>query len=171
MRALLDRLANALHGSIAVSAIALIASGPWLAMYHQVPEPAGTVNLAHVILGLLVVPLALAYALACMLGGRWRLYFPWLAGQLGGIGADLKALARAQRPGSEAGGLFATIEGLLLAALLATAGSGLAWWLLQGSDAAVAWRGVHALAARTLAALLIAHVVAVALHLVDLVRD
>jgi cytochrome b561 len=171
MRALLDRLANALHGSIAVATIALLASGPWLAMYHRVPEPAGALNLAHVIVGLLVVPLSVAYVLACTLVGRWRLYFPWLAGQFRGIGADLKALARAQRPGSEGGGLFATIEGLLLAALLATAGSGLAWWLLQGADAAVVWRGLHALAARTLAALLVAHVVAVALHLVDLVRD
>lgn len=171
MRALLDRLANPLHAVLAVAAIALFVSAPWLGMYHRLPEPPGAVNLMHVVVGALVLPLALIYALACTLDGRWRLYFPWLAGQWGGLAADLRGLARGERPGSEGGGLFGTVEGLVLAALLATALSGIAWWLAGGSEAAVLWRSVHASAAHALGVLAIAHVVAVSLHLIDLVRD
>jgi cytochrome b561 len=53
-------------------------------------------------------------------------------------------------------------------ALLAVAGTGVALFVLQSSDAAVALRAVHIIAAQMFAGLLAAHVVAVALHLVDL---
>jgi hypothetical protein len=105
------------------------------------------------------------------LGGRWRLYFPWIAGQFGGIGRDLAGIIRGQRPGSEGGGLFATIEALLLLALLVAASTGTLWFATQGTDAAVLWRGYHILAARGFAVVMLLHVVAVSLHFVDLVRD
>jgi hypothetical protein len=38
-------------------------------------------------------------------------------------------------------------------------------------DAAVAWRGHHILLARGFAALILLHLVAVSLHLLDFVRD
>jgi uncharacterized membrane-anchored protein len=75
------------------------------------------------------------------------------------------------RPASEGGGLFAMIEGLLLLALLAAAGTGAAWLLTQGSEAVFMWRGYHIVAARCVAGLLVLHVVAVSLHFIDLVRD
>jgi len=78
---------------------------------------------------------------------------------------------KGQRPGSEGGGLFATIEGLLLLALIAAALTGTLWLLGGGADAAVLWRGHHIVAARAFAVLMGLHVLAVALHLVDLVRD
>ena len=81
------------------------------------------------------------------------------------------ACSGASAPASEGGGLFATIEGLLLLALIAAAFSGALWWLGGGSESAVVWRGHHIVAARAFAVLMVIHVVAVSLHLVDLVRD
>jgi cytochrome b561 len=171
MQELLDRLVNPLHLVIALACTWLLATSPWIGMYHAMPEEAGFINASHVVLGLALLPLGLVYLAACTFAGRWRLYFPWLAGRFGDVGRDLTGIVRGQRPGSEGGGLFATIEGLLLLALLATAGSGTLWFMGQNGDAAVLWRGHHVLAARAFAGLMLLHVVAVGLHLLDLVRD
>lgn len=171
MRALLDRLTNPLHVVIALACTWLVVSSPWLGMYHQLPEAPGFINGTHVVLGLALLPLGFVYAAACTLGGRWRLYFPWLGGQAAAVGHDLAGILRGQRPGSEGGGLFATIEGLLLFAFLGAAVSGAGWFLAQGGDTAVLWRSLHSIAARCFAVLMLLHVVAVSLHLLDLVRD
>jgi cytochrome b561 len=171
MRELLDRLANPLHGAIALACSWLVASSPWLGMYHQLPETPGLVNGSHVVLGLAMLPLGVVYVAACTVGGRWRLYFPWLGGQAAAVGRDLAGIARGERPGSEGGGLFATLEGLLLLALMAASASGAVWFLAQGGDSAVLWRSVHSIAARGFAVLMLLHVVAVSLHLLDLIRD
>jgi hypothetical protein len=171
MRVLLDRLTNPLHLVIALAGTWLIACSPWLGMYQQMPDAPGFINGSHVVLGQVMLPLGLIYFATCTLGGRWRLYFPWLGGQMGAVGRDLAGIVRGVRPGSEGGGLFATIEGLLLLALCAAAGSGTLWFLMQGSDSAVLWRSHHITAARAFAVLLLLHVVAVSLHLLDLVRD
>lgn len=171
MRSLLDRLVNPLHLLIAVACIWLIASSPWIGMYHTLPDAAGLADLAHVALGLAMLPLGLAYFAACAVAGRWRLYFPWAAGEFAVLSADVAGLARGQRPGSEGGGLFGTIEGLLLLALLATAATGTLWFFASGADAAVLWRAQHIVAARAFGGLLVLHVLAVSLHLLDLVRD
>ena len=118
-----------------------------------------------------MLPLAIVYCAACTVGGRWRLYFPWAAGRFGDIARDLAGIVRGQRPGSEGGGLFAAVEGLLLLALLASALTGALWFLGRGTDAAIAWRGHHIVAARGFTGLMVLHVLAVALHFVDLVRD
>ena len=149
----------------------LLASSPWLGLYHALPAKAGWVNVSHLVLGLAVVPLGIVYSAACTLGGRWRLYFPWIAGQFRAVGTDVAGIFRGERPASEGGGLFASLEGLLLVALLAAAFTGVAWFANQGTDAAVAWRGHHIVAARGVGALMLMHVLAVSLHLVDLVRD
>lgn len=171
MRALLDRLTNPLHLVIALAGSGLVAASPWLGIYDRLPESPGVINGSHVVIGLALLPLCVAYFAACTLGGRWRLYFPWFCGQAGSVVGDLAGLCRGQRPGSEGGGLFATIEGLLLFALLAAAGSGAAWFVTQGFDTAMLWRGHHIIAARCFAGLLLLHIVAVSLHLLDLVRD
>jgi Prokaryotic cytochrome b561 len=171
MRSLLDRLVNPLHLLIALACTWLAASSPWIGMYQALPDEPGAINLGHVVLGLAVLPLGIAYVAACTVGGRWRLYFPWAAGQFGDIGRDLAGLFKGQRPGSEGGGLFAAIEGLLLIALLATALTGALWFLGRSTEAAIIWRDHHILAARGLVGLMVLHVVAVSLHFVDLVRD
>jgi len=171
MRSLLDRLNNPLHLLIALACTWLLASSPWIGMYHALPEEPGWLDLSHVALGLAMLPLGIVYLAACTVGGRWRLYFPWAAGQLGTVGTDVAGMFRGERPGSEGGGLFATIEGLLLLALIAAALSGTLWFVERGSDAAVLWRGHHIVAAHAFAVLMGLHVLAVSLHVVDLVRD
>jgi hypothetical protein len=171
MRSLLDRLVNPLHLLIALAGTWLVASSPWIGLYQALPDEPGAINLSHVGLGLALLPLGIAYFAACTVGGRWRLYFPWVAGQFGDIARDLGGLFTGQRPGSEGGGLFAAIEGLLLLALLATALTGALWFLGRGTEAAIAWRDHHILAARGLIGLMVLHVVAVSLHFVDLMRD
>ena len=171
MRALLDRLNNPLHLLIALACTWLVASSPWIGMYQALPHEPGAINLSHIFIGLALLPLAIVYFAACAVGGRWRLYFPWAAGQFGDIGRDLAGIGKGQRPGSEGGGLFAAVEGLLLLALLAAAVSGALWFVGRDSESAVAWRGHHILAARALMGLMLLHVLAVSLHFVDLVRD
>jgi cytochrome b561 len=171
MRALLDRLANPLHLLIALATLWLLATSAWLGMYRRVPDPAGWINASHIALGFAALALGAVYTLACTLGGRWRLYFPWLGGQGAAVLRDLAGLARGQRPMSEGGGLFGAIEGLLLLALLAAGLTGALWFAQQGSESALAWRSAHVMAAWSFAGLLIAHVISVSLHLVDLIRN
>jgi len=102
-------------------------------MYQRMPEPPGLMNLGHVVGGFAVLAMTLVYGLACTRGGRWRLYFPWLAGDWAAIGRDIAGMFRGERPMSEGGGLFAAIEGLLLLAVLLAAVTGAAWFLVQGS--------------------------------------
>lgn len=170
MSALLDRFNGPLHGLAGLLALWLLLSSPWVALYRSLPADAGFISLAHVALGALALPVAVLYLVACTLGGRWRLYFPWLAGDVDALARDLAGIVRGRRPMSEGGGLLATLEGLLLIALLAAAFSGTVWLALQGGSAALALRDVHIVCARTCAALALAHLAGVALHLVDLLR-
>lgn len=171
MRQLLDRLANPLHLVLALVTLWLLASSFWLGMYRRVPDEPGLLNASHLLLGFATLGIGLLYALACTLGGRWRLYFPWLAGDAGAVLRDLRGLVRGERPMSEGGGLFGAIEGLLLLALLGAAASGAMWYATQGTDTALAWRSAHAQAAWSFAALLLLHLLSVSVHLLDLIRD
>ena len=170
MSARREALRRPLHTALALAALWLVGTSPWLAMFTALPTPAGAFNLAHLILGFAALPLSLLFLAACTLGGGWRLYFPWLAGEFAQTGRDLAGLARGERPLSEGGGLFAALEGLLLVALLAAAATGAAWFLAQGSEAVVSLWQWHKLAARICTALLVLHITAAALHWVDLIR-
>ncbi len=171
MRALLERLAGALHLTLAVSVVWLLASSPWLRMYRHLPAAAGFVNLSHVVLGLTVALLVPIYLAHNSLGQRRQLCFPWLTGHMGAVARDIAGLAHGRLPAAEGGGLLAMLEGLLLLSLLATGLTGTGWLLVQGSEAAAAWCDVHVLCARVFAGLLLAHLLGVSLHLLDFVRD
>ena len=159
------------HLAVAALSLWLIATSPWVSMLRRVPSGAGWLDYAHIVIGCVVLVLALAYARTCTRDGRWPLYFPYAPAQIGNVGRDLAGLLRGRVPASEGGGLFGLIEGLLLVLLVATAASGVAWLLTQGSAQALAWRDYHILAARGLIGLLVLHVLSVATHLLDLVRD
>jgi len=166
-----ETITNRLHVAVAVLLAWLILTSPWLSMLRRVPSRAGFLDYAHVVLGLATLPLAVVYALACIRGQRWRLYFPWASGDLGAVGRDLLGLLHGNIPAAEGGGLFAVIEGLGLLLLVVTAATGAAWFASQGSDLALAWRGYHLLAARVLIGLVVVHLVAVSLHLLEFVRE
>lgn len=166
-----DAFVSRHHAAVAVLVAWLLLTSPWVAMLRRVPEEAGFLTQAHVALGLVALVLAATYAGSCVRAGGWRLYFPWATGDLRMVGRDLAGLVRGRIPSADGGGLYAAIEGLLLVALFVTAVTGGGWFAAQGSDAALDWRGWHIVAARTLAALVVLHLLTVTSHLVDFVRD
>jgi len=166
-----SRLSDRLHGAVALLALWLIGTSPWIAMLRRIPAGAGWLDHAHVATGFLALLAGAAYAWTCSRGGRWRMYFPLTAAQIGNVGRDLRGLLRGEVPAAEGGGLFGAIEGVLLVAFLSTALTGAAWYFAQGTAEAVAWRSHHIIAARALIGLLALHVVTVSLHLLDFVRD
>lgn len=168
MTPLIERVSTPLHLLLVPACLWLVASSPWIALYAEVPADATWIDRSHVWVGLATLPAGLLYLASCAQGGLWRTYYPWVAADFAGLGRDLAGLVRLRRPMSEGGGLFSTIEGLLVLALVIAAGTGAAWFALAGSDAAVALRAVHIVTAQVFAGLLVAHVVAVALHLIDL---
>ena len=157
-----------LHLAAVVLGAWLVCTSPWVSLLRRIPANAGFFDWAHVVLGFGVLLVGLLYTGACSRAGRWRLYFPWLAGNVRPAGRDLANLLRGRLPSAEGGGLFATIEGLLLFALLVVGLTGAGWFVLQGSAEALACRDVHIVAARVLIGLGLAHVLAVATHLVEL---
>jgi cytochrome b561 len=166
-----DTLRDRQHLLVALLCAWLILTSPWVSMLRRIPASADWLDWAHVGLGFVTGLLAVTYAATCSLGGRWRLYFPFLGGDLGPVARDLGGLARGRIPSAEGAGLFALVEGLLLVALLATAATGAAWFFLQGTESVLAWRQWHLYAARGLAGLIALHVVTVSLHLLDFIRD
>jgi Prokaryotic cytochrome b561 len=171
VRAWLERRSRALHLVLALASLALLAGSPWLHMAQRLPATPGWVNLAHVALGLAVALLLPPYLWLCSQGARRQRCFPWLTGHMGAVQRDLAGLWRGHLPAAEGGGLLALLEGLLLLALLAAVLSGAGWWLVQGSSTALDWADLHATCARVFAALLLLHVLGVALHLLDFVRN
>jgi hypothetical protein len=133
-----------LHVLVALFVLWLIATSPWVSMLRRIPGDAGLFDYAHVAVGWLALLCGVLYALSVAGSGRLRQYLPGKTAGIGGV-----------------------IEGLLLLALLATAATGALWFLLQGSAAAITWRGLHIYSARALIGLGIAHVLAVAAHLLD----
>jgi cytochrome b561 len=163
-----EALQNRLHAVAVLLCAWLILTSPWIAMLRRIPSGAGALDYAHVVLGFAGLVVAMAYTYACSRGGRWRLYFPWVAGELRPLARDLAGLVRGRLPSAEGGGLFAVVEGLLLLCLLLVGVTGAAWFALQGDAAALACRGVHIVAARVLIGLIVAHALAVATHLLEL---
>ena len=135
---------NRLHAALAVLALWLVATSPWVSLLRRVPASAGFFDYAHVALGAVALVAGVVYAVALLGRGRWRQYVP-----------------------GKAAGITGVIEGLLLVAIVAAGATGAVWFLLQGSSDALAWRSWHILSARALIGVGIAHVLAVASHLLD----
>jgi cytochrome b561 len=166
-----ESLVSRLHLVVAVLTLWLVCTSPWVSMLRRVPRSAGFFDYAHIAIGALALVAGLFYGLLVAQGGRWKLYFPMAAGNAAAVGRDLAGLLRGKVPAAEGGGLFGAIEGLLLLALVMAGLSGVAWFVLQGADAALTWRELHIVFARILIAAGVLHVLAVASHLLDFVRD
>jgi hypothetical protein len=160
-----------LHRALAALAVWLVATSPWVSMLRRVPDNAGFLDHAHVVLGWLALAIAVVYLVTVSRGGRWRWLFPWAAGNLAAIGRDLAGLARGKVPSADGPGLYGMVKGLLLLATLATAITGAGWSLAQGTDLALELRELHQGAVTVLLVAGAAHVLAVASHLVELVRS
>jgi hypothetical protein len=166
-----DTLTARLHAAVAFVSAWLVLTSPWIGMYRDMPDHAGFLNTSHVLLGFVALAVASPYFVSCTRTGQWRQYFPWVAGQGGGALRDLAGLCRGRIPSPEGGGLFAVIEGFALLLLLATGATGAAWFFTQASSDALTWRSIHIVAARAFTVVAVTHVIAVSLHLLELVRD
>jgi cytochrome b561 len=164
------RFGDRLHLALAVLSLWLIVTSPWIAMLRRIPGGAGWLDWTHVVIGFLVLVLSSAYAWAVTRGGRWRLIFPVLPLQRRTVWSDLAGLLSGRIPASESGGLFGLIEGLLLIALVLTAATGMGWYFARGADVALDWRDWHQFVSRALIGLLVLHVAAVSLHLLEFAR-
>lgn len=171
MKNLLERTSRIQHWLAALLALWLILTSPWISMRRIVPESATFLDHAHVALGLVLALLAVTYLLTNIVDGRWRQQFPWAAGNLSEVRSDLAGIAKRRMPSAGGSGLFSLIQGLLLLLLLATAFSGVGWLLADGARVALAWRDWHIVIADTFAWLLVVHVLASALHLLDFLFD
>ncbi len=136
---------NRLHLAVALLVLWLVTTSPWVSMLRRVPDSAGFLDYAHMVLGVVALIVGILYGLFVAQGGRWKQYVP-----------------------GKAAGITGVLEGLLLLALVTAGLSGVAWFLLQGSDAALTWRMLHIVLARILIAAGVLHVLAVASHLLDL---
>jgi len=171
MNALLARVADRLHGAVALAVVWLVATSPWVVLWRALPENPDFWTLAHVIPGLVLTPLVLIHLPGHLVQGRWREHFPWLGGRIGRTGRELAGLFRGRRPPAGGGGLFATLRGLLLLVVLAAALTGLGWLAADGGRAALAWREAHLWFAHACIVLLVLHVVAALSHLLDFAGD
>lgn len=171
MGGLFNTLVRQLHLLIVLLSVWLIATSPWVSMLGRMPREPGFFDYAHVFAGLAGLFLAVVYLIDCVRGGGWRLNFPWLSSDLRVVVDDLRGLFRGRLPSAESGGLFGALGGLTLLAFLATALTGAAWWWAEGTSAAMDWRGYHLVSVRALIAMLVLHTIAVALHVLDFVRD
>jgi len=171
LRRVLDRLADSQHLVVLLLSLWLVLTSPWITMRKGIPESAGFLDWAHVALGLVLVPLSITYFATNVLGGRWREYFPWLAGDFSGLTKDLAGIPKGRLPQPGGAGLFSLIEGLVLVLLVAAALTGLGWFLLEGSRAAMAWRDWHIVTADVLVAGMILHAVAASLHLLEFLLE
>lgn len=159
------------HGLLILILAWLILSSPWVHLYNRLPDPAGFVVLAHLVLGLAALVLGVGFVLTTALQGRLSQYFPWALARFGPLGRDLLGLLRLKLPSNEGAGLFSIIKGLLLLALLATGLTGALWLFTAGSQEALTWREWHIVSARVLIGVLVAHILATLIHLLDFMRQ
>ena len=157
-----------LHWGLALLALWLVLTSPWLSMLRRLPAGAGFFDYAHLATGWLALVVAVIYLVTVSQGGRWQWFFPWAAGHVAALGRDIAGIARGKVPAADGPGLYGAIKGLLLLALLATALTGAGWSLAQGSDAALGLRDLHQTAVQVLLMTGAAHVLAVASHLLEL---
>jgi hypothetical protein len=171
VRGMLGRLADRQHLVLAILAGWLILTSPWVHLFRRIPRDAGLLVYGHIALGLAALGITVTFTVSCARGGGWRRYFPWISGDLGQVGRELRGLRRGELPTAEGGGLFSLIEGALLLAMLATGVTGTAWLVAEGTAAAVEWRGYHVVCARIMIGFVMLHILSVMLHLLDFLRE
>jgi len=167
----LRALAERQHLLVALGAVWLVATHPWLSMRRVVPLEAGFFDHAHIAVGLAMAVLAVTFAIHALAGGGWRQLFPWLVADFRALVRDLRGLARGRLPRAGGSGLVSTLDGLVLAGFALSAWTGLAWWLSDGGPTALDWWAWHAWLATAFTGLLCLHLLAAALHLVEFMRE
>lgn len=165
-----EKLGQRLHWLLLLGSVSLVLGSPWIVIGRQLRPAASLADLWHVYVGLALLPFSLLFFIKVCVHGQWRLYFPYLAGNLREFLQDIASLFRGRLPVAGGAGLFSVIEGLLVLSLFGCCLTGGLWFLQQGGSDALFWRDWHANFAVGFVVLLVAHVLGSALHLINLVR-
>lgn len=162
-------LATRLHVLVLLPTVLVLGSSPFLLMGRRLRENASVWDFTHVYLGLLLVPLSILLFCYCLSGGRAKQFFPLF--EPSGLISDLKGLIKGKLPKGGGNGLFSLLEGICALLLVATAVTGLGWFLTEGSSEALVWRGWHKDLGLAFFIALIAHLLAAVSHLLDFFRN
>lgn len=166
-----DSLVRRVHALALAAAVVLYATSPWIAMLRRLPRTPSAFDWAHVVAGTIAVAAAVGLVAVALREGRWRQYFPWFsARRTAQVVRDFAEMLRGRLPASEGGGLTSALQGFTILAFTLTATTGAGWLLANGSDAALAWRGAHLVAADALGVLIVLHAVTALLHVIQMAR-
>ncbi len=101
----------------------------------------------HILLGLVLIPLAVIFVLLCFREHGFRSFYPYLFGNFTQIKSDLNHLRQFKLPDPEVGGLADSVQGLGLGALLLALFFGGCWYLAWSSHLPLAknLRDLHGL--------------------------
>ncbi|WP_025821112.1 cytochrome b/b6 domain-containing protein [Shewanella marina] len=160
-----------LHVIVLVVATVLILGSTQILIGRSLRANASFWDLLHVYLGLFSVLLAAAFWLYNMSQGRWRQYYPWLVLDFSQLTADVKNLFKGKLPSAGGKGLFSVVEGIGMLLFLATAVTGLLWYIYQGTSDALMWRGYHIDVAYYFVGFICVHMVLACLHIIDFIRQ
>ncbi|WP_076410159.1 cytochrome b/b6 domain-containing protein [Shewanella sp. UCD-KL12] len=166
-----EKLATYQHLLIILLSLFLISTSPWIMMGRTLRSSASIWDYLHVYLGLLTGLLSITMFLANILKGKWRQYFPWLAGDFSQLKRDLVGLVKGKVPLAGGRGLFSFVEGLGMLLMLGVALTGVMWFFLQGSSDALTWRSYHIWFAKGFIGFIVVHVIFACLHLLDFIRN
>lgn len=93
---------------------------------------------AHISVGLLLVILALAFAMVELSKHGFSYFYPYLSGDITQLASDLRKLKSLKIPEASPKGLAAVVQGLGIGALLLVASSGATWFILWSYNYALA---------------------------------
>ncbi|MCG9697582.1 cytochrome b/b6 domain-containing protein [Shewanella sp. Isolate11] len=159
------------HLLLILLSVFLISTSGWILMGRGIRANASIWDLLHVYLGLLAAFFSVTFLLSNVRQGKWRQYFPWLAGDFAQVSADIKGLFKGKIPAAGGKGLFSLIEGIGLLLLFVVALTGTIWFCLQGSSEALAWRSWHHVFAKGFIGFVVLHCICAASHLLDFIRN
>ncbi len=170
-RRVVNKVAEYQHLILILLSLFLISTSSWIMMGRGLRANASVWDLLHVYLGLLASFLSITFLLCNLVKGKWRQYFPYLAGDLSQVALDIKGLFKGKLPAAGGKGLFSLIEGIGLLLLLAVSITGVMWFVLQGDSDALVWRRWHHFFAHGFIGFVILHCVCALSHILEFIRN
>ena len=160
-----------LHLWIVLSVGLLVCTSPWIFIGRSLRANASIWDYLHVYLGLIAAALGILFLLRNSIQGKWHQYFAWLVGDWGQLIQDIKGLFKGKLPVAGGKGLFSTVEGIGMLLLVATGVTGALWFFYQGTPLAMTWRSYHQVCADVFIGFLVVHLVLVASHIIEFIRQ
>lgn len=164
-------LLTRLHVWIVICCTLLVCTSPWIFMGRSLRSHASIWDYLHIYLGLFCTILAGVFLVHRTLKGRWRLYFAWLIGDWAQLKQDIVGITQGKLPVAGGKGLFSTVEGIGMILLVAVGLTGVMWCVYQDTAVAMQWRAYHQICVQAFIGFLIFHLVLVATHIIEFIRQ